>query len=323
MRIPIEDGKSINIPGIAIGGVVVLILVLILAISSLFQVDTGARGVVLRFGERVRTAEPGLHLKLPYPVEQVYTVQTRLMDVVEFGYRAQADRGQGTPSSREESSMLTGDLNIIHIGWDVQFRRTDPEPFLFNVKAPVDTLRDISQSVMRELAGNRGSIPILTVGRAEIRRRAKTLIQEYVNKFDMGLSIQKVNLVYVRPPNEVIDAFNDLNKAEQDAVRFYEEAARKYEERIPKAKGDASRRISEAKGYKAERVNVAQGEANRFSEVLTAYKESSKITRRRLYLETMEKVLPRVNDVTIVDDSVPSVLPHFNLKSNKKSSSSK
>nr|WP_281388051.1 FtsH protease activity modulator HflK [Puniceicoccus vermicola] len=281
--------------------------------TSFHQVDADEEGVLLRFGKQVKTVGPGLQFHLPYPIDKMVKVKTRRVDVQEFGYRS-GPGGRITESGYDdESSMLTGDLNIVLAGWDVQFSRENPEQFLFNVKDPIATLRDISQSVMREIMGDRASIPILTIGRAEIQERVRKLIQAQADQFKMGLRINEVNLIFVSPPAQVQAAFNDLNKAEQDAVRFYEEASREYQENVPRAQGQAERIVLESEGFLESRVNRAEGDADRFLEMLRAYEESPEVTRQRLYLETLEKRLPEVGEVWIVDEDMKGVLPLLNL----------
>jgi modulator of FtsH protease HflK len=179
-------------------------------------------------------------------------------------------------------------------------------------------LRDISQSVMREVMGDRASILILTVGRSEIQRRVRELIQEQSSRFGMGIRINEVNLLFVDPPPAVLGAFNDLNKAEQDATRFFEEAAREYQERVPRTRGEARRMILEAEGYRERRVNLARGEAQRFVDTLKAYRLAPQVTRRRFFLETMEKGLPNAREIVVVDPAVQSLLPHFDLNKTAK-----
>jgi membrane protease subunit HflK len=253
-----------------------------------------------------------LHFKAPFGIDRVIKVPTRIVDVEAFGYRDRAGGGQS--GIREENSMLTGDLNIVLAGWDVQFSRENPRDFLFHVQDPINTLRDISQSVMREVMGDRASILILTVGRSEIQQRVRTLIQQQCDQFRMGIRISEVNLLFVDPPAAVLDAFNDLNKAEQDAVRFFEEASKQYQERVPRARGEAQRMILEAEGFRSKRVNTAQGEAQRFTDMLAAYEKAPEVTQRRLLLEVMERRLPTLRELTILDGDVPSMLPHLNLR---------
>jgi membrane protease subunit HflK len=311
--IKFPDGREAEINPWKYVWIPVVILIGLAGATSFDQVDADEEGVLLRFGKQVKTVGPGLQFHLPYPIDQMIKVKTRRVDVQEFGYRS-GPGGRITESGYDnESSMLTGDLNIVLAGWDVQFSRENPENFLFNVKDPISTLRDISQSVMREIMGDRASIPILTVGRAEIQERVRKLIQSQADQFEMGLRINEVNLIFVSPPAQVQAAFNDLNKAEQDAVRFYEEASKEYQENVPRAQGQAERIVLEAEGFLQSRVNRAEGDAGRFLEMLRAYEESPEVTRQRLYLETLEKRLPEVGEVWIVDEDLKGVLPLLNL----------
>ena len=312
MRIEVE-GRVVEVPLKPLVTMVIAGLIAVSALSMFYQIAPEQEGLLLRFGRHVKTAPPGLHFKLPFGVDRVIKVPTRIVDVEAFGYR---DRSGTTHAGmREENSMLTGDLNIVLAGWDVQFSREDPRSFVFKVQDPINTLRDISQSVMREVMGDRASILILTVGRSEIQQRVRELIQRQCDQFEMGIRINEVNLLFVDPPAAVIDAFNDLNKAEQDAVRFYEEASREYQERVPRARGEAQRMILEAEGFRQQRVNVARGEAQRFTDMLTAYQKSPEVTRQRLYLETIERRLPQLREVVVVDGEMPGWLPHFNIRS--------
>lgn len=314
MRITLPNNEVINIPIFKILAGVVVILAILFGGSTFYQVDSEEEGVVLRFGQHIKTVGPGLHFKFPYPMDIVHKVPTRRVDVEEFGYRDGANTGQ---AYEDESSMLTGDLNIVLAGFDIQFSRENASDYLFNVKDPVDTLRDISQSVMREIMGDRASIPILTIGRAEIQQRARQLIQDYCDRFKMGVRINEVNLTFVNPPDQVRDAFNDLNKAEQDAVRFLEEASREYQTRVPRARGQAERKVLEAEGFREMRVRTARGEADRFVSMFESYKEAPEVTARRLFYERMEDEIPDVNEVIIVDEDLSSLLPLLNVKGGK------
>ena len=311
MKIEVE-GKVIEVPLKPIGIGVAAVALVLSALTMVYQVAPEEEALLLRFGKHVKTAPPGLHFKLPFGIDREIKVPTRIVDVEAFGYRERGRRQQ--EGYREENSMLTGDLNMVLAGWDVQFSREDPRHFIFNVEDPIDTLRDISQSVMREVMGDRASILILTVGRSEIQQRARQLIQQQCDRFGMGIRINEVNLLFVDPPNEVLSAFNDLNKAEQDAVRFYEEASREYQERVPRARGEAQRIILSAEGFRQRRVNVARGEAGRFEDMLKSYALAPEVTRQRLYLEVMESRLPALREVVIVDNAVPGLLPHINMR---------
>ncbi|RMG14538.1 MAG: FtsH protease activity modulator HflK [Deltaproteobacteria bacterium] len=323
MRVKVPDGPEFNVGGKLVATALGIAAVLALLLTSFFTVEPQEEAVVLRFGRHVRTLGPGLHFKLPLGIEEAIKVPVSTVEVEEFGYRSVQSGGRQAPGGSKtvrrgyeyESTMLTGDLNIVMVGWDVQYRRSEPEKYLFRVQEPIKTLRDISQSVMREVIGDRASIQVLTVERAEIQAAAKEAIQRTVDELDMGLQIVEVNLLFVDPPNEVIDSFHDLNKAEQDAQRYFEEASREYEERVNKARGTAARTVSEAEGYRERRVNVAQGEAERFTSILAEYRKAPEVTRRRLYLETLEELLPKVKEVVVTDGSAASTpLPLLDLR---------
>ncbi len=325
MRIQIPDGPEIvfNERHILLG--LFAILVVIGLATSFYTVATHEQALVLRFGNHVRTSEPGLHFKLPYLMETVHKVPVRTRDVEEFGFRSergpQAPGGRGRRGYEEESTMLTGDLNLVQVGWDVHFRRFDPINYLFRVQEPIHTLRDISQSVMREVIGDRASIQVLTVERVEIQEAGRQMIQDTVDAMELGMAIVEVNLRFVRPPDEVIDSFHDLNRAEQDAQRFFEEASREYEDRVPRTRGTARRMVEEAEGYRTRRVNVAQGEAERFEALLTEYEKAPDVTRRRLYLETLEQILPQIKEVVVTDGAGSSApLPLLELRASQGSS---
>ncbi len=287
----------------------VALLVLIGLFTTFYQINSDEQGVVLRLGRYVETAKPGLHTKMPFGIDRVYVVRTGVSSTEEFGYRS----GESGDFSGE-NLMLTGDLNIVRAGWTVRYTRVDPLKYMFNVDDPEDTLRDISQSVMREAMGDRASIPVLTVGRMELQERVRTMIQEYCDQFEMGVRIDVVNLQFVSPPEQVVPAFDNLNKSEHDAARFFEEASQEYQEKVPLARGKAERVILEAEGFALRRVNVAQGEAQRFQEVYEAYRQAPEVTRNRIYLESLEKIFPEVKGVTVIDESVEGLLPHLNIR---------
>lgn len=320
MKVRVPDGPTFEVRG----GLVVLALVaaalFVAAFTAFYTVAPQEEGVVLRFGHRIGASPPGLHFKLPFGIDRVIKVPVATVDVEEFGYRSRrAGRADEEKAVRrgyeEESTMLTGDLNIVQVGWDVQFRRAEPERYLFEVQEPIKTLRDISQSVMRQVIGDRASIQVLTTERAEIQDETKQQIDLTARSLGLGLQIVEVNLLFVEPPTQVIDAFHDLNKAEQDAQRFFEEASREYEEKVNLARGTASRRIEEAEGYRERRVNVATGEADRFESILAEYRKAPDVTRRRLYLETLEQMLPKVREVVVVGDGARQApLPLYDLR---------
>lgn len=308
MKIELPNDRVVEFPGAALMWLIGALFVLLAIATTFYTVDNQKEGVVLRLGRYVDTAPPGLHTKMPFGIDRVHMVETGVSSTEEFGYRSN-ERGDFS----SENLMLTGDLNIVRAEWSVQFTRTQPLDYLFNVEDPVDTLRDISQAVMREVMGDRASIPVLTVGRGEIQQRVHKLIQEYCDQFKMGIQIDVVNLQFVSPPLEVVPAFDDLNRAEHDAVRFFEEASQQYQEQVPRARGHAQRQVLEAEGDALRRVTIAQGEADRFIAMLEEYERAPDVTRNRLYLEMMDRVLPGIKDLTIIDEGIDSLLPHLNI----------
>ena len=316
MRIRLPNGEQIEFPLHRLIWIPVLLLILLVVSfgsTVAFQVNPEEEGVVLVFGRHSRTVGPGLHWKMPYPLSRVHKVKTSTVDVEEFGYRSK----EGDRSYRAhyaENKMLTGDLNILLVGWDVQFQRSRPTHYLFHVRDPVGTLRDIAQSVMRKIIGDRASIRILTVGRKGIKSRARELIQQQADQFEMGVDITDVNLVFSFPPDEVRGAFDELNKAEQDAARFFQEASQKYEQRVPKARGEAERIKLKAEGFADRRTNLAQGKATRFNAMLAEYHKAPQVTRQRLFFETMQEVLPELEETVVVDHKLRSILPHLDLR---------
>lgn len=310
MRFNLPDGRTVEISIPLVIGAIVVAIVVSAVFTTFYQIDAQERGVILRFGKYIETAGEGLHTKIPFGIDRVERVPLRVASE-EFGYRSHT-RGDFS----DENLMLTGDLNIVRAAWSVQYTRRDPLDYLFNVREPEGTLRDISQSVMREVMGDRASIPVLTVGRAEIQESVRGMIQDACDQFGMGIWIDGVNLQFISPPREVESAFHDLNRAEQDAARFFEEASQEYQEHVPRARGKAERIVLEAEGFAQRRVNVARGDADRFLSMLEEYSQAEEVTRNRLYLETMESILPRLREITILDDGVETVLPHFNLKEN-------
>jgi modulator of FtsH protease HflK len=299
--------------------IVGLLIVLWGAFSAFYTVQPEERAVVKRFGKVIGITDPGLHFKLPFGVDAVQIVATERVLKQEFGFRtadASAEgrtrfANQGFP---EESLMLTGDLNIIQVEWVVQYRIADPEQFLYSMREPTQTLRDLSESVMRRIVGNRIGSDVLTVGRVDIANTAREEIQDAMDKYENGIRIITVELQDVVPPQRVQPAFNEVNEARQELERMINEATRQANEAIPRAEGTAKRVISEAEGQATERVNRALGETARFDAVLTEYRNAPGVTRARLYLETLNTALPNVGSVVVVHDGQTSPLPLLNLR---------
>jgi membrane protease subunit HflK len=289
------------------------------ALTSFYTVQPEERAVIKRFGSVSGIADPGLHFKLPFGIDRIQIVATERVLKEEFGFRTEeatvGDRtrfaGQGFP---DESLMLTGDLNIIQVEWVVQYRIDDPEKFLYGMREPTQTLRDLSESVMRRIVGNRIGSEVLTIGRVEIAATARNEIQDAMDKYDNGIRVITVELQDVVPPARVQPAFNEVNEARQELERMINEATRQANEAIPRAEGTAKRVVSEAEGYATERVNRALGEAVRFNAVLAEYRGAPEVTRSRLYLETLNQVLPRIGSVIVVQDGQVPPLPLLNLR---------
>lgn len=309
---PTDFSPKILAAGIA------LLLVLWALWSSFYTVQPEERAVIKRFGAVTGIADPGLHFKLPFGVEAVQHVATERVLKEEFGFRTEDSSG---PRSRfearqfpDESLMLTGDLNIIQVEWVVQYRIADPVAFLYGMREPTQTLRDISESVMRRIVGNRLGSDVLTVGRIEIANGARDEIQNAMDYYKNGIRVITVELQDVVPPVRVQPAFNEVNEARQELERMVNEATRQANQEIPRAEGTAKRTVAEAEGYAMERVNRALGEVARFNAVLAEYRIAPEVTRSRLYLETLNSVLPNVGSVVVVQDGQVPPLPLLNLR---------
>nr|XP_061808148.1 protein HflK-like [Nerophis lumbriciformis] len=292
------------------------ILVVVAASTVFYKVDPEEVGVVMRFGKHVATSPPGLHFKLPFPVDEVIHVPTQRQLTGEFGFRTQKAgvRTQFTNKGYEaESSMLTGDLNTAVVEWVIQYRIVDPVKFLFTVRNPIPTFSDMSEAVMREVVGDRTVNEVLTVGRQEVGSVVHQKLQALCEQYEIGLQVEQVLLQDVTPPDPVKPAFNEVNQAEQEKEKLINEAQSEYNKVVPRAKGEAQQTILAAEGYATDRVNRAEGEANRFESLYTEYRKSPEVTRKRIYLETMGEVLPRSGRKIVVDDSVRGVLPLLNL----------
>jgi len=285
-----------------------------LALSSFYTVPPDSQGVVLRFGRFHSIEAPGLHFKLPLGLDSVETVPVKRQLKLEFGFGTPgATNRQQRNSSREsrtlEKSMVTGDLSAALIEWVVQYRIDDPRSFLFVVRAPEQTLRDLSEAVMREVIGDRTVDEVITTGRQEIEDQALQRLRSMASNYQLGIKVDQLQLKNVNPPSEVQNSFNEVNKAQQDRQQKINVANGEYNRVVPKAKGLAEQTISEAEGYKLKRINEAQGDATAFNSQLTEYVKAPEVTRKRLYLETMTVVLPGLNATWIVDDSVTQLLP--------------
>ena len=316
-RPPPPRNKPPQIPLPLIGIAVTLGFVVWAAFSSFYTVQPEERAVVKRFGEVIKIADPGLHFKLPFGVDQTQFVATERVLKQEFGFRT-ASVGERTQYASEdfpdESLMLSGDLNIIDVEWVVQYRIADPMQFLYSMRDPNGTLRDISESVMRRAVGNRLGSEVLTTARVEISNTVREETQKAMDLYQTGIQVVTVELQDVVPPQAVQPAFNEVNEARQERERMINEATKRANQEIPRAKGNANRVISQAEGYATERVNQAHGETARFNSILAEYRSAPTVTRTRMYLETLAQVLPAVGSVLVVQDGQMSPVPLLNLR---------
>jgi modulator of FtsH protease HflK len=303
-------------------GVSVLALAVVLvlagtAYTGVYTVEPDGQAVLKRFGKVIGTVGPGLHFKLPLGIDRQYFVPTERVLKEEFGFRTVAARErtlyEKLPEHRDESLMLTGDLKVIDVEWVVQYRIENPDWYLHRVRDRQKTIRDISESVMRRIVGNSLGSDVLTEKRVQVAHTARDEIQELLADFEMGIRIQTVELQDVTPPETVKPAFNEVNEAEQERERLINEAEKLRNQIIPRAEGEAQQVIEEAEAYRASRVNGALGEAARFTAILNEYKKSPEVTRQRLYIEMIDKVLPNLGKVYVVEKGQTQPIPLLNL----------
>lgn len=293
-----------------------VIILVILGFGAFFQVQTEEVGVITRFGTYVRTVESGLNMKIPF-VERVFKVPVERQQKLEFGFRTvragiQSDYTRS--GTRDESLMLTGDLNLADVEWVVQYRVDNPYNYLFKVRNPETTLRDLSEASMRQVVGDRTVNEVLTVGRTEIAGRLKELMQQICREYSLGVTIDQVVLQDVNPPDPVKDAFNAVNEAQQEKETLINQAKSEYNKVIPRARGQAEETIQKAEGYATARVNNSQGEVARFNALYLEYIKAPEVTKRRIYLETLTDVIPRLGHKIITDEEGNNVLPLLQMQ---------
>lgn len=300
--------------------IAVIVVIALAAMTSVYTVEPSEEAVILRFGRYISTQPPGLHFKIPFGIDRAIKVRTKVILQEEFGFRTKGNVGSrsdySSDSFTEESLTLTGDLNVANVEWIVQYQISDPKKYLFNTREVTTNLRDVSQSVLRRVVGDRVVTDVLTVGRVEIGEEAQRLTQEVLDRYDIGIRIVTVKLQDVNPPGKVRPAFNDVNAAKQEQEQAINHAESEYNRVIPEARGKAEQSIRDAEGYAMAVVNRAEGDAARFRSVLSAYQMAPTITRTRLYLETMEELYARFKSLTIVDKGVQGLLPVFSSKEN-------
>ena len=296
--------------------IVIGLIVLIALTGMVYSIGPDSVGVVKRFGKYIATTGPGLHMKLPFGIDKVIPVKVKRIFKEEFGLRTLRAGIKSEYSRRsflEESLMLTGDLNILDVRWIVQFKVKDPVKLLFNTRDPGDNVRDISEVVMRRFVGDYRVDEVLTTKREEVDDLVHIEMQRILDSYGTGVHIVTVKLLDVNPPDEVKPAFNEVNAAQQDKERYVNQALEEYNKVVPKARGEAELIIRQAEAYAVNRVNVAKGDAKRFISIWEEYKDAKEVTRRRLYLETLAKGLPKVGKVYIIDEEVKSLLPLLEL----------
>lgn len=298
---------------------VVLVLLAIIAWSSWYTVPSDSVAVLQRFGQYQSEVPPGLHFKIPFGVDVATILPVKRQLKQEFGFYTEnaTNPDQYSDAPEEEAPMVTGDLNAALVEWVVQYRIADPFKYLFAVREPGTTLRDVSESVMREVVGDRTVDEVITIGRQEIEAEALLKMQKLATRYAMGVSIDQVQLKNINPPAPVQESFNEVNQAQQEKERLINEARRDYNKVIPLAEGEKDQRIREAEGYRLKRINEAEGDVSRFNAVFAEYQKAPEVTRRRLYLETMQQVMPGVQNKVIVDQNMQGILPLLNLKEQK------
>jgi membrane protease subunit HflK len=314
-----EEGDEVNFPMPLskkwIGWGILGIVLIIILISIFYTVGPEQVGVIKRWGRFVRTTEPGLHFKIPF-AETVTKVRVKHIFKGEFGFRtlrAGVETIYAPGRFEEESLMLTGDLNVAVVEWIVQYRIKDPIDYLFEVRDVQKTIGDLSESAMRQIVGDRSVDEVLTVGRIEVALETQKKLQQILDDYHLGIQVTTVKLKDVNPPDPVKDSFNEVNVAKQDRETTINQAWEAYNKVIPRAKGEAEKTVSQAEGYAVNRVNRAMGDANKFVAVWKEYQVAKDVTKRRLYLETLGDILPKIGRTYILDVDQKGLLPLLSL----------
>jgi membrane protease subunit HflK len=300
------------IKGIALGLVAVILL-----IGSIYQVSPEELGVILRFGKFTRTADPGLHFKMPLGIEKLTRVPMQRQLKLEFGFRTTRPGVRSeyriTPETAKEAVMLTGDLNVVVVEWIVQYKIKDAYNFLFKLRNVEDTFRFMNEAVVTKIVGDNSVDEVLTIGRARIASQAKEELQQLCDLYEIGIDVNQLIFQDVNPPDLVKPSFNEVNESLQEKERKINEAWSDYNQEIPRASGEAEQVIRGAEGYATERVNRSQGDAALFTSVYKEYARAPLVTRKRLYLETINEVLLKIKKKIILDEKQRNFLPLLNL----------
>jgi membrane protease subunit HflK len=303
--------------GRGIIAVVLGLLVLAALAGSLYTIKPDEMGVILRFGKFARTTEPGLHFKLPLGIEALTKVPVQRQLKAEFGFRTVSpgvrSEYAAPPEAVAEAVMLTGDLNVVVVEWIIQYKIKDPYKFLFKMRDNAKAFRDINEAVVRRVVGDNSVDEVITIGRSRLALEAQQEIQHLCDVYELGIDVSQLIFQDVNPPDSVKPSFNDVNESLQEKERKINEAWAEYNNEIPKAQGEAEQAIRAAEGYATERVNNAVGDASRFTSIYREYAKAPNVTRKRLYLETLNDVLSRINRKVVTDDKLRNLLPLLNL----------
>jgi len=297
----------------------VLVFGLIWTATGFYRVNPQQQGVVLRFGEWVRTSPPGLHYHLPFPIESVLTPEVTSDNRIEIGFRDVSGNSSSRRDIADESQMITGDENIVDIDFVVFWRIADAGQYLFNLAEPDQTIKVTAEAVMREIIGRTAIQTALTEGRQDIQVQARQQLQDLLNEYGAGVRVRDVQLLAVDPPADVIDAFNEVQRARQDRDRLKNEAEAFSNDIVPRARGEAAKLVSEAEAYQAEVVNRASGDASRFDQIFQAYLKDKAVTKERIYIETVEDIFSNVDKIIIDSEAGSGVVPYLPLKELNKS----
>lgn len=317
-----DDFPSLDIklpklkPGV-IKLIVVAVVVLILLAGSIYQISPEEIGAILRFGKFVRSTDPGLHIKLPLGIEKLIKVPVQRQLKMEFGFRTTRPgirtEYRVTTESIRESMMLTGDLNVAVVEWIVQYKIKDPYKYLFKIRDAESTFRYMNEAVVRRVVGDNSVDEVITIGRARIANEAQEELQQLCDLYEIGIEVNQLIFQDVNPPDQVKPSFNEVNESLQEKERKINEAWSEYNELIPRSRGEAQQMISAAEGYAMERVNNAKGDASRFIAIYREYARAPLVTRKRLYLETINVILPKIGKKIIFDEKQKNILPLLNL----------
>ena len=301
---PLPGAPKIRINSKLILGLLIALIFIVGLFSSFYSVPTNSVAVVQRFGAYLKTAEPGLHFKLPWGIDMITPVEVARQQKLEFGFATPGATNSyqyaGTYEEMEqEKTMVTGDLNTALVEWVVQYTIEEPEKYLFTFRDPLQTLRDLAEASMREVVGDRSVDEVLTVGRQEMEMKAAERLRQLVKVLNIGIRIDQIQLGNVNPPRSVEMSFSDVNKAQQEKESAVNQAKAEYFKAVPRARGEAKQKISTAEGYATKRINEAEGDASRFKQILTEYAKAPEVTRQRMYIDTMQQVLSNTSKVMV------------------------